>query len=131
VAIKPLPDESLGDPDAVARFEREAKALSRVSHPGIVQVFDYGEASGRYYLVMEYSSGMSLSELVRQNVAVPTQRAADCIRQAATALQHPHERGLVHRDLKPGNLLVDVDGQVKSSTLDSPDSCKTSWETRL
>jgi hypothetical protein len=106
VAVKVLPPHSLGDPGAVARFEREARALAKVSHPNIVQAHDAGEDRGRHFLVMEYVEGVNLAQLLRDNGRVAPALAADYARQVALGLQHAHEKGLVHRDLKPGNLLI-------------------------
>jgi hypothetical protein len=106
VAVKVLPPHSLGDAGAVARFEREARALAKVSHPNIVQAHDAGEDRGRHFLVMEYVEGVNLAQLLRDNGRVAPALAADYARQVALGLQHAHEKGLVHRDLKPGNLLI-------------------------
>jgi hypothetical protein len=113
VALKLLPPESVHDPDAVGRFQREARALAKLSHPGIVQAFDSGSDGGRHFLVMEYVEGQSLAALLRDGGRIPPGRAADFVHQAALALAHAHEKGLVHRDLKPSNLLVTPRGQVK------------------
>src|SRR5262249_54275354 len=113
VALKVLPPESVNDPDAVARFQREARALAKLSHPGIVQAHDSREATGRHFLVMEYVEGQSLAAVLKDSGRLAPARAADYIHQAALALQHAHERGLVHRDLKPSNLLLTADGRVK------------------
>jgi serine/threonine protein kinase len=114
VAIKVLPPESVHDPEAVARFQREARALAKLAHPGIVQAFDSDSADGRHFLVMEYVEGQSLADLLRERGTLSPGRAADYIHQAALALQHAHEKGLIHRDLKPSNLLLaQPGGQVK------------------
>jgi hypothetical protein len=112
VAVKLLP-EQVREADAVARFRREAQALARLNHPGIIQAHDHGDDGGRPFLVMEYVEGRSLAAvLADQGALVPT-RAADCVQQAALALQHAHRHGLIHRDLKPSNLLLTADGHVK------------------
>jgi serine/threonine protein kinase len=113
VAIKVLPAQSVNDPDAVARFQREGKALAKLAHAGIVQAFDTEEDNGRHFLVMEFVEGKSLGDVLKEQGKVSPTRAADYIHQAALALQHAHERGLVHRDLKPSNLLLTAQGQVK------------------
>jgi serine/threonine protein kinase len=113
VAIKVLPVQSVHDPDAVARFQREGKALAKLAHAGIVQAFDTEEDNGRHFLVMEFVEGKSLADVLKEQGRIPPTRAADYIYQAALALQHAHERGLVHRDLKPSNLLITAQGQVK------------------
>jgi hypothetical protein len=113
VALKMLPPQSVNDEDAVARFQREARALARLSHPGIVQAHDTDEADGRHFLVMEYVEGISLARLLHDKGRLLPTQAADYIHQAALALQHAHEKGLIHRDLKPSNLLLTPSGQVK------------------
>src|SRR5262249_47928953 len=100
-------------PDAVTRFHREAKALAKVAHPAIVQAFDADQDGGRHFLVMEYVEGTSLARILADNGPLPPTVAADYIYQAACGLSHAHHRGLVHRDLKPGNLLVTYLHKVK------------------
>ena len=106
VAAKVLPARSLNDAGAIARFQREARALAKVSHPNIIQAHDFGEDRGRHFLVMEYVEGVNLAAIVREQGAIKPTLAADMIYQAALGLQHAHEKGLVHRDLKPANLLL-------------------------
>jgi serine/threonine protein kinase/nitrous oxidase accessory protein NosD len=113
VAVKVLPPETVHNPDAVARFQREAKALAKLSHPGIVQAFDSEEDNGRHFLVMEYVEGQSLLDVLKRDRRIAPTYAADYIHQAAAALQHAHDKGLVHRDLKPSNLLLSSSGQIK------------------
>jgi serine/threonine protein kinase len=106
VAVKVLPAQSLHDADAIARFQREARALAKLSHPNIIQAYDSGADKGRHFLVMEYVEGANLAALLRQQGAIAPALAADLICQAALGLQHAHEKGLIHRDIKPGNLLA-------------------------
>jgi serine/threonine protein kinase len=113
VAVKLMAANLLSDAGAVARFQREARALALVSHPAIVQVYDAGQDKGRHYLVMEYVPGTSLAELLKEKGSIAPCRAAEYIHQAALGLQHAHDRGLVHRDLKPANLLLTPQQQVK------------------
>jgi serine/threonine protein kinase len=113
VAIKMLPSQSVTDAGAVARFQREAKALAKLSHPNIIQAYDSDEDAGRQFLVMEYAEGTNLGELVRAKGRIAPALAADYVYQAALGLQNAHEKALVHRDLKPGNLLLTPHGQVK------------------
>jgi predicted Ser/Thr protein kinase/nitrous oxidase accessory protein NosD len=113
VAVKVLPPDRLQDPAAVARFQREARALAKLSHSGIVQAYDADEDRGRQFLAMEYVEGTNLRDLILEHGPLSPARAADVIHQAARALEHAHSRGLVHRDLKPSNLLVTRTGQVK------------------
>jgi serine/threonine protein kinase len=113
VAIKVLPTRRLGDPDAVARFEREAKALAKLSHAGIVQVYDSGQDDERHFLVMEYIEGEDLAAVLRAKKTLSPARSADYICQTCRALEHAHAKGLVHRDLKPSNLLITPSREVK------------------
>ncbi|MBC7855884.1 MAG: protein kinase [Pirellulaceae bacterium] len=106
VAIKVLPAGRLHDADAIARFQREAKALARLSHPHIIQAYDSGSDQGRHFLVMEFVEGLGLDKVLRQHGALAPSVAADFMHQAAVGLEHAHEKGLVHRDLKPANLLM-------------------------
>lgn len=106
VAIKVLPAGRLNDADAIARFQREAKALARLSHPHIIQAYDSGSDQGRHFLVMEFVEGLGLDKVLRQHGTLAPSIAADFVHQAAVGLEHAHEKGLVHRDLKPANLLV-------------------------
>jgi serine/threonine protein kinase len=113
VALKVILPERLADAGAVERFQREARAIARLSHPNIVTVHDCGIAGNTSFLVLEYVEGTDLAKRIRAS-PVPVQQACDYVRQTALALQHAHERGLVHRDIKPGNLLIDAGGaQVK------------------
>ncbi len=106
VALKVLPTDRMQDQRAVARFEREMKAVGRLEHPNIVRASDAGEHNGVHFLVMEYVSGCDLSALVRQRGPLPVADACELIRQAATGLQYAHDLGLVHRDIKPSNLML-------------------------
>src|SRR5262249_32346625 len=92
--------------DGVARLQRQARALAKVSHPNIIQAYDSGEDKGRHFLVMEYVAGVNLSMMRREHGAIPPTHAAGMVYQVALGLQHAHEKGLVHRDVKPGNLLL-------------------------
>jgi hypothetical protein len=113
VAVKLLPAGKLADGEAVARFQREARALARLSHANIIQAHDSGQDGVDHFLVMEFVEGHSLArELAEKGRLAPT-RAADYAHQAALALHHAHRHGLVHRDVKPSNLLVSPDGRVK------------------
>jgi serine/threonine protein kinase len=106
--------KSLTDrPKAIERFRQEAKAAARLNHPNIVEAFDAERAGDLHFLVMEYLGGRNLDELVRSKGPLPVALACEIVRQAALGLQHAHERGMVHRDLKPHNLLSTAAGQVK------------------
>ncbi len=113
VAIKILSAQVTQQADAVIRFEREMRAVGKLSHPHIVQAFDAGEIDGTHYLAMEYVEGVDLQQLVKDRGPLPVSDACQAIRQAALALAAAHGAGLVHRDIKPSNLLMDKDGQVK------------------
>jgi serine/threonine protein kinase len=113
VALKVLRGQDLDHPDAVRRFHQEIRALARLSHPNIVAALDADQEGDTHFLVMEYVDGVDLAHLVRQNGPLPVAEACDCVRQAALGLQHAHEHGLVHRDVKPANLIRTPQGQVK------------------
>ena len=114
VAIKVLPTTHRQDDRAVARFEREMEAIGQLNHPHIVRAHDAREIDGTRFLVMEYVDGMNLSEVVRSYGPLRIADACEVIRQAALGLQDAHEHGLVHRDVKPSNLMLTRDGQVKN-----------------
>ncbi len=108
VAIKLLASRFLGDDEAVRRFEREARAAASLSsHPNVVTIFDVGEHRGQPFIVMEYMSGGSVAEILRGGVRPAPAEALRWLAEAAAALDAAHERGIVHRDVKPGNLLLD------------------------
>jgi len=111
VAIKVLPPQRMQDAQAVARFEREMRAVGKVEHPNIVRATDAGEADGSHFLVMEYVAGVDLSRLAKRVGPLPIADACEIIRQAADGLQHACEHGLVHRDIKPSNLMLMVSGE--------------------
>jgi eukaryotic-like serine/threonine-protein kinase len=112
VAVKVLRPEYAGNKDVLARFRSEARHAGSLTHPGIARVYDYGEAADAPYLVMEFIDGPSLAELLDSGPLDPV-RTADVIAQAAAALDAAHRVGLVHRDVKPGNLLLGPGGVVK------------------
>ena len=113
VAIKILNDRHAGDDQFVARFRNEAKNAASLSHPNIVSIYDRGEAEGTYYIAMEYLDGKSLKELILERGPAPVSVAVDYARQILAALRFAHRNGLVHRDIKPHNVLVDGEGHVK------------------
>ncbi|MDQ5873358.1 MAG: serine/threonine protein kinase, partial [Acidobacteriota bacterium] len=112
VAIKVLPARLAGDPDALARFEREARAVAALSHPNILAIHDFGNHQGTSYAVSELLDGKTLRERLEAG-ALPARKAIDCAVQAAHGLAAAHEKGIVHRDLKPENVFVTNDGRVK------------------
>jgi serine/threonine-protein kinase len=105
-AMKLLHPQLTREPDVVARFQREAKAVSRLSHPHTVQVFDFGEHDGTLFLVMEFVRGRDLGSLCREGGPLPYARALPLVVQLCLALEEAHEAGIVHRDVKPENVLV-------------------------
>jgi serine/threonine protein kinase len=113
VALKVLPTDKLSDESSLERFYREARAAGKLDHPNIVRAHDIDKDGTTHFLVMEYVDGASLQDIVANHGKLDPVRAANYIRQAALGLQHAHEAGLVHRDVKPGNLLVDRSGTVK------------------
>jgi predicted Ser/Thr protein kinase len=112
VALKILPVESAAHPSFAERFNREAKALAKLNHPGIVDVYDFGQTGQYYYFVMEYVDGMNLRRLLNTQTVTPRQ-ALELVVQICTALQYAHDEGVVHRDIKPENILINKKGQVK------------------
>jgi serine/threonine protein kinase len=113
VAVKVLSFATEANPTTVARFKREARALAALDHPNVVKVFDFDQDGDRLFLVMEFVDGITLRDLIKQQGPLDPGLAAHYVRQAAKGLQHVHEAGLVHRDVKPGNLMVDARGTVK------------------
>src|SRR5918999_4491323 len=113
VAIKILDDRHANDDQFVERFGREAKNAAGRSHPNIVSIYDRGEAEGTYYIAMEHLDGRNLKELIVARGPAPVRIAIDYARQILQALRFAHRNGIVHRDIKPHNVVVDGDGRVK------------------
>ena len=113
VAVKVLAGHLADDPTFRGRFVREARLAAQLSHPNVVQIFDQGEDDGNPYIVMEYVDGPSLADELDAKDRLDSARAVDLGVQACAGLEHAHTAGLVHRDIKPGNLLVRSDGTVK------------------
>ena len=115
VAVKLLAEHLAADDAFVARFRREALAAARLVHPNIVQVFDFGsdDASGRQFIVMEFVDGNSCAEILRDRGPLAPRDAVDILTQACRGLDYAHRNGVVHRDVKPGNLMVNTEGVVK------------------
>jgi eukaryotic-like serine/threonine-protein kinase len=113
VAIKILNDRHANDDQFVERFRREAKNAAGLSHPNIVSIYDRGEAEGTYYIAMEFLDGRSLKELIIGRGPAPVHVAIDYARKILDALRFAHRNGIVHRDIKPHNVIVDAEGRVK------------------
>ena len=113
VAVKVLFPEYATDPSFVERFRREAQSAANLNHPNIVGVYDWGRQSGTYFIVMEYVNGRTLAELLKADGPLPAQRATDIVFDVAGALGFAHRNSVVHRDVKPGNILVAPTGAVK------------------
>ena len=113
VAIKVLRGELSKDPLALLRFQREASAVSKLSHPNVVDVYDVGEFEGHHYIVMEYIKGRTLKQLIAARGALDKEESVNIMRQLTSAIQHAHEHNIIHRDIKPQNVLVKDDGTIK------------------
>ncbi|MDQ1480599.1 MAG: eukaryotic-like serine/threonine-protein kinase [Actinomycetota bacterium] len=113
VALKALFPEFAREPSFVERFRREAQAAANLNHPNIVSIYDWGQESGTYFIVMEYVEGRSLRELIHSEGPLEAGQAADIAAEIASALAFAHRSGVVHRDVKPGNVLLTESGTVK------------------
>ncbi len=116
-ALKTLSPELSGDPDYLERFQREARAAAAVNHPNLVHVYDCGEEDGVHYLVMELVEGRDLARVVKKEGKLPQEKALAIAEKTALALREALENGIVHRDVKPGNILLSEDGAVKLADL--------------
>jgi eukaryotic-like serine/threonine-protein kinase len=113
VAVKVLHDRLARDREVMARFRREAVAAARLSHPAVVRVFDTGEEDGVSYIVLELSEGQTLQDLLERDAPLPPAEAVAIVRSVLQGLAHAHRLGVVHRDVKPSNILLDGNGHVK------------------
>src|SRR4051812_9456313 len=113
VAIKILPREVTADADARARFDREARTVSALDHPNICTLYDVGEVDGAPFLVMQYLNGRTLAQLLRENGPFAVADVRRIGIELASALQYAHERHILHRDIKPHNVMVLADGRAK------------------
>ena len=112
VALKILPPGIGSEPAFAERFTREAQALARLNHPGIVTLYEFGETSGQFYFLMEFVDGVNLRQLLAGR-RVSAREALAIVPQICDALQFAHDQGIVHRDIKPENILMDQKGRVK------------------
>src|SRR5215831_6343298 len=113
VAVKVLFAEFARDPSFVERFRREAQSAASLNHPNIAAVYDWGQERGTYFIVMEYVEGRSLRDIIRAEGRIPAHETARVAAEIADALAFAHRHGVVHRDIKPGNVLITATGQVK------------------
>jgi serine/threonine-protein kinase len=113
VAVKVLFPEFAADRSFVERFRREARSAANLNHPNIVSIYDWGEEEGTYFIVMEYVEGRTLRQMIREDGPIPPRRAAEIGADIAAALGFAHKNGVIHRDMKPGNVLISSNGQVK------------------
>ena len=113
VAVKMILANSRADAEAIKRFQREVKAAAKLAHPNIITVYDAGNANGRHFMVMELVKGQDLSEIINQKGKFSIRDAVDYITQAAKGLKFAHSNGVIHRDIKPGNLILDSEGILK------------------
>ncbi|MGZ8606248.1 MAG: protein kinase domain-containing protein, partial [Actinomycetota bacterium] len=113
VAVKVLHRQLAGDNGFVERFRREARAAASLSHQNIVAVYDWGAVDGIYYMVMEYVRGQSAREVLNAEGVLAPAQAADVLLQTLAALDHAHRQGIVHRDVKPENVMITREGIVK------------------
>ncbi len=113
VAIKILRSDLSTDAVSILRFEREAQAATALAHPNIVEVYDVGDYKGHHYIVMEYVRGQTLKQVIRSRGPLLTEEAVDIMKQLSSAVAEAHSRGIIHRDIKPQNVIVMADGSVK------------------
>jgi len=113
VAVKVLHAQFAAEEDFVARFRREAQAAANLNQPNIVNVYDWGSEEGTYFIVMEYLVGRNLKQIINEEGPLPANYVVDIARQVAAALQFAHKNGIVHRDVKPHNIVITDDGEVK------------------
>ncbi|MFZ5943824.1 MAG: Stk1 family PASTA domain-containing Ser/Thr kinase [Bacillota bacterium] len=113
VAVKVLREQFTSDNEFIRRFRREAQAVASLSHPNIVSIYDVGQDNDVHYLIMEYIKGKTLKEIIDEQAPLPLNEAVDIVKQICDALEHAHENAIVHRDIKPHNILITRGGRVK------------------
>ncbi len=113
VALKILRMDFSNDDEFIKRFNREAQAATSLAHQNIVSIYDVGIEDDIYYIVMEYVDGLTLKQYIQRNFPIPVDKALDIMEQIASAISHAHQYGIIHRDIKPQNILIDGQGQVK------------------
>ena len=128
VALKILPSDKLQSKQSVKRFRQEMRAVGRVNHPNVVSASDAGTIDGQHFLVMELVQGADLARIINDQGSLAVADACEIVRQAATGLQHAHDNGLVHRDVKPSNVMLTIDGNVKLLDLGLASLNKTDFE---
>ena len=120
VAIKILRLDFANDEEFIRRFRREAQNATSLVHPNIVSIYDVGEEDSIYYIVMEYVKGQTLKQYIQQHSPVPVETALDIMRQLTSAIAHAHQNHIIHRDIKPQNILIDEHGHVKITDFNRP-----------
>ncbi|AST92100.1 MULTISPECIES: Stk1 family PASTA domain-containing Ser/Thr kinase [Sutcliffiella] len=113
VAVKVLRLDYANDNDFIRRFRREAQSATSLDHPNIVSIYDIGEENDIYYIVMEYVKGQTLKQYIQQNAPVAFNKVVEIMDQLTSAIAHAHDNGIIHRDIKPQNILIDTEGNIK------------------
>lgn len=113
VAVKVLRLDYANDNDFIRRFRREAQSATSLDHPNIVSIYDIGEENDIYYIVMEYVKGQTLKQYIQQNAPVAFNKVVEIMDQLTSAIAHAHDNGIIHRDIKPQNILIDAEGNIK------------------